>query len=72
MKKLIGDQQEIDTARNDLEIANETMVMTYLNILKYANHHCEENQDPYKIADHVFTSWIKATINNQQEGTNNE
>lgn len=58
--------------RNDLEIANETMVMTYLNILKYANYHCEENQDPYKITDHVFTSWIKATINNQQEGTNNE
>ena len=63
--------QEKNT-RNDLEIANETMVMTYLNILKYANHHCEKNQDPYKIADHVFTSWIKATINNQQEGTNNE
>ncbi|RVU73596.1 hypothetical protein [Lactobacillus xujianguonis] len=58
--------------RNDLEIANETMVMTYLNILKYVNHHCEKNQDPYKIADHVFTNWIKATINNQQEDTNNE
>lgn len=58
----------MNTERNDLEIANETMVMTYLNILKYAEHHCSEGQEPYKIADHVFTGYMKAVTNNQQEG----
>lgn len=50
----------MNTERNDLEVANETMVMTYLNILKYAEHHCNKDQDPYKIADHVFTGYMKA------------
>ncbi len=40
----------------------------YLNILKYAEHHCNEGQNPYKIADHVFTGYMKAVTNNQQEG----
>ena len=57
--------------RNELEVANETMVMNYLNILKYAKHHCAKNQDPYKIADHVFAIWMKTAINNQQEVSNN-
>lgn len=47
-------------ARNDLEIANEAMAMTCLNILKYANHHCEENQDPYEITDRIFIDNLKA------------
>lgn len=57
----------MEPKRNDLEIANETMVMTYLNILKYAKHHCEDNQDFYKIADHVFTDWLKSMSDNQQK-----
>lgn len=57
-----------ETTRNDIEIANESMVMTYLNILKYAKHHClNSEEDPYDIADHVFINWLKVTISSSQE-----
>lgn len=46
-------------ARNELEIANETLVMTYLNFLKYAEHHCNANQDPLDVTDHIFYVWYK-------------
>lgn len=57
--------QEKNT-RNDLEIANETMVMTYLNILKYAKYHCPDDEDPYEITDRIFIDMLKAN------GENNE
>lgn len=50
--------QEQDT-RNELEVANEALVMTYLNFLKYAEHHCNADQDPLDVADHVFYVWYK-------------
>lgn len=62
-----------NTTRNDIEIANESMVMTYLNILKYAKHHClNSEEDPYDIADHVFINWLKVTISNSQEADNDQ
>lgn len=48
-----------ETTRNELEVANETLIMTYLNFLKYAEHHCNVNQDPIAVADHVFYAWYK-------------
>ena len=57
-----------ETTRNDIEIANESMVMAYLNILKYAKHHClNSEEDPYDIADHVFINWLTVTISSSQE-----
>lgn len=53
--------------RNDLEIANETMVMIYLNILKYAKHHCAKSEDPWEVADRVFTGYMKALMENNQD-----
>lgn len=62
-----------NTTRNDIEIANESMVMTYLNILKYAKHHyLNSEEDPYDIADHVFINWLKVTISNSQEADNDQ
>lgn len=63
--------QEQDT-RNELEVANESMVMTYLNMLKYAEYHCNDSQDPMTIADHVFMCWYKAVSELNDEHNINE
>lgn len=63
--------QEQDS-RNELEVANESMVMTYLNMLKYAEHHCNENQDPVTVTDHVFMCWYKAVSELNYENNINE
>ena len=57
----------MDETRNELEVGNETMVMMYLNILKYAKHHCSENEDPYEITDRVFTDALVANNKKQLE-----
>ena len=41
-------------------VGNETAVMMYLNILKYAKHHCPEDEDPYEITDRIFTDMFAA------------
>ncbi len=48
-----------ETAKNELEIANEAMIMTYLNFLKYAEHHCNPDQDPTEVTNYVFYVWYK-------------
>lgn len=50
----------MDETRNDLEVGNETAVMMYLNILKYAKHYCPEDEDPYEITDRIFTDMFAA------------
>lgn len=47
----------MDETRNDLEVG---AVMMYLNILKYAKHHCPEDEDPYEITDRIFTDIFAA------------
>lgn len=54
----------MDETRNALEVGNETAVMMYLNILKYAKHHCPEDEDPYEITDRVFTDALVANNKN--------
>lgn len=53
-------EEMINENRNELEVGNETAVMMYLNILKYAKHHCPEDEDPYEIADRIFTDMLAA------------
>lgn len=53
-----------ETAKNELEIANEAMIMTYLNFLKYAEHHCNPDQDPTEVANYVFYVWYKVVSEN--------
>lgn len=50
----------MDETRNDLEVGNEIAVMMYLNILKYAKHHCPEDEDHYEITDRIFTDMLAA------------
>lgn len=50
----------MDETRNDLEVGNETAVMMYLNILKYAKHHCPEDEDPHEITNRIFTDMLAA------------
>ena len=57
----------MDETRNELEVGNETMVMMYLNILKYAKHHCSNDEDPYEITDRVFTDALVANNKNNQK-----
>ena len=53
-----------ETAKNELEIANEAIIMTYLNFLKYAEHHCNPDQDPTEVANYVFYVWYKVVSEN--------
>lgn len=57
----------MDETRNELEVGNEAAVMMYLNILKYAKHHCPEDEDPYEITDRVFTDALVANNKKQLE-----
>ena len=50
--------------RNELEVGNETMVMMYLNILKYAKHHCSDDEYPYEITDRLFIDTLVANNKN--------
>lgn len=50
----------MDETKNELEVGNEAAVMMYLNILKYAKHHCPEDEDPYEITDRIFTDMFAA------------
>lgn len=43
------------------------MIMTYLNLLKYAEHHCNPDQDPMAVADHVFYIWYKVASDAQDQ-----
>lgn len=54
----------MDETRNELEVGNEAAVMMYLNILKYAKHHCPEDEDHYEITDRVFTDALVANNKN--------
>ena len=52
--------------RTEQEIGDEALVMIYLDILKYAKHHCPDSEDPYEITDRIFIDMLKAN------GENNE
>lgn len=41
-------------------MGDEALVMAYLDILKYAKHHCPDGEDPYEITDHIFIDNLKA------------
>lgn len=41
-------------------MGDEALVMTYLDILKYAKHHCSDSEDPYEITDRIFIDNLKA------------
>lgn len=49
-----------------MEIGDEALVMSYLDILKYAKYHCPDDEDPYEITDRIFIDMLKAN------GENNE
>ena len=46
--------------RTETEMGDEALVMTYLDILKYAKHHCPDGEDPYEITDRIFIDNLKA------------
>lgn len=46
--------------RTETEMGDEALVMSYLDILKYAKHHCPDGEDPYEIADRIFIDNLKA------------
>lgn len=46
--------------RTEAEMGDEALVMAYLDILKYAKHHCPDGEDPYEITDHIFIDNLKA------------
>lgn len=50
----------MDETRNEIEVNNESMVMMYLNILKYAQHHCPDDVDPYEITDRIIIDTLVA------------
>lgn len=50
----------------EMEIGDEALVMSYLDILKYAKYHCPDDEDPYEITDRIFIDMLKAN------GENNE
>lgn len=39
------------STRSELEIGDEALVMSYLDILKYAKYHCPDDEGPYEITD---------------------
>lgn len=49
-----------ETTRTETEMGDEALVMSYLDILKYAKHHCPDGEDPYEITDHIFIDNLKA------------
>lgn len=51
--------QEKNT-RTETEMGDEALVMSYLDILKYAKHHCPDGEDPYEITDRIFIDNLKA------------
>lgn len=51
--------QEKNT-RTEIEMGDEALVMSYLDILKYAKHHCPDGEDPYEITDRIFIDNLKA------------
>lgn len=58
--------------RTEIEIAFESSVMQYLSILKYAKHHTPKGEDPYKVADHVFTCLISRESSQDQTEEKND
>lgn len=46
--------------RTEAEMGDEALVMTYLDILKYAKYHCSDGEDPYEITDRIFIDNLKA------------
>lgn len=58
--------------RTEIEIAFESSVMQYLSILKYAKHHTPLGEDPYKVADHVFTCLMNQSSQNQTKEEEND
>lgn len=51
--------EKTDT-RTEFEQDDEALVMFYLDILKYVQHHTGRKIGSYKIADHIFTCLLKA------------
>ena len=51
-----------ETTRTETEMGDEALVMSYLDILKYAKHHCPDGEDPYEITDHIFIDNLKAVV----------
>lgn len=49
-----------ETTRTEAEMGDEALVMSYLDILKYAKHHCPDSEDSYEITDHIFIDNLKA------------
>lgn len=49
-----------ETTRTEAEMGDEALVMSYLDILKYAKHHCPDGEDLYEITDHIFIDNLKA------------
>lgn len=49
-----------ETTRTEAEMGDEALVMSYLDILKYAKHHCPDGEDPYEITGHIFIDNLKA------------
>lgn len=49
-----------ETTRTEAEMGDEALVMSYLDILKHAKHHCPDSEDPYEITDHIFIDNLKA------------
>lgn len=53
--------------RTEQEIGDEALVMSYLDILKYAKHHCPDSEDPYEITDRIFIDVMKANSGTDQQ-----
>lgn len=53
--------------RTEQEIGDEALVMSYLDILKYAKHHCPADEDPYEITDRIFIDMMKANSRDDQQ-----
>ena len=49
-----------ETTRTETEISDEAQVMLYLDLIKYAKHHCPDGEDPYEITDRIFIDNFKA------------
>lgn len=53
--------------RTEQEIGDEALVMSYLDIPKYAKHHCPDSEDPYEITDRIFIDMMKANSGTDQQ-----
>lgn len=57
----------LEKPRTEQEIGDEALVMSYLDILKYAKHHCPADEDPYEITDRIFIDVMKANSRDDQQ-----